>query len=65
MAVIKKTKPGWEGDRGGGKTMYGYLIHCKYFCKCHNVPHPAKQFLKKEKERKKKKTKSGTSGSHL
>jgi hypothetical protein len=39
------------GMRGGGerRMMEGmsssmiYLIYCKNFCKCHNVPHPAQQ----------------------
>jgi hypothetical protein len=26
------------------------LIHCKNFCKCHNVNAPGKQFLKSEVE---------------
>jgi hypothetical protein len=27
-----------------------YLIHCKNFCKCHDVPHPAQQSKTKQKK---------------
>jgi hypothetical protein len=31
-----------------------YLIYCKNFCKCHNVPLPSTTIKKGEKNRKKK-----------
>jgi hypothetical protein len=33
-----------ENGRGVNSTMI-YLIHCKNFCKCHNVPQPIKKIL--------------------
>jgi hypothetical protein len=38
-----------ENDGGVNSSMI-YLIHCKNFCKCHNVNAPGKQFLKSEVE---------------
>jgi hypothetical protein len=39
-----------EWERGGKRRMVEemnssmiYLIYCKNYCKCHNVPHPAQQ----------------------
>jgi hypothetical protein len=29
-----------------------HLIHCKNFCKCHNVPPPGKTIKKNEREKK-------------
>jgi hypothetical protein len=35
----------WAGVKknggGGGNLSIIYLIHCKNFCKCHNVPTPS------------------------
>jgi hypothetical protein len=41
-----ETVPGMEGgeikDNGGGvNSSIIYLIYCKNFCKCHNVPPPS------------------------
>jgi hypothetical protein len=44
--IVVETIPG-GGERGQRRIMEGvnssvmYLIHCKNFCKCPNVPHPA------------------------
>jgi hypothetical protein len=51
-----ETIPGMEGDKGEwwrvGDSSMIYLIHCKNFCKHHNVPPPStrkKSALKKLK----------------
>jgi hypothetical protein len=53
-----ETTPGiGRGDKGkwwrGVNSTMIYLIHCKNFCKCHNVL-PPRTTIKKEEERKKK-----------
>jgi hypothetical protein len=35
-----ETVPGIRGTVEGVNSSVRYLIHCKNFCKCHNVPPP-------------------------
>jgi hypothetical protein len=32
---------GMKENGGGGNSSVKYLIYCKNFCKCHNVPPPS------------------------
>jgi hypothetical protein len=36
---------GIKENGGGVNSTMIYLIHCKNFCKCHNVPQPIKKIL--------------------
>jgi hypothetical protein len=54
-----ETIPGMGGRRikdsrevEGVNSRLIYLIHCKGFCKCHNVPPPSTTFKKKKKKEK-------------
>jgi hypothetical protein len=51
MYVNAKMIPGETvpGIRGGGNSSMIYLIHCKNFCKCYNVP-PLSTTIKKKKK---------------
>jgi hypothetical protein len=45
----------WGGDGGEGvNPSMIYLMHCKNFCKCHNVTPPSKT-IKKEQQNKNRK----------
>jgi hypothetical protein len=41
--ILAMGEEGIKESGGGDEFKYYYLIHCKNCCKCHNVPHPAKQ----------------------
>jgi hypothetical protein len=42
--IMRIEENGW-----GGNSKMIYLIHCKNFCKCHNVP-PPRTTIKEKKE---------------
>jgi hypothetical protein len=47
-----ETIPGIKESSGEMNSSMMYLIHCKTFCKCHNIPHLTK--IKKKTEMKDK-----------